>query len=140
MKSFQMTLELVVVTINDLHWEIFYYFILKKCAENIDKLEIKYKTTYFEENKDCYLPALPNLFVNHYMPICPIWTSLILGPVISPGEVNVRYNNAIAENWMKVIKSNILNNETKHRLGDFLRKMREGLEGRTELSTLHLSL
>ena len=104
--------------------------LLKKCQENIDKLEIKYKTTYFEENKDYYLPALPNFLVNHYMPICPIWSSLILGPVISPGEFNVRYSNAIAENWMRIIKSNILNNETKLRPGDFLRKMREGLEGR----------
>ena len=36
---------------------------------------------------------------------------------------------------MKIVKANILNGETKLRAGDFLRKMREGLEGRISAFT-----
>ena len=49
---------------------------------------------------------------------------------MSPGEINVRHSNAIVENWMRILKSNILSNENKLRPGDFLRKLRGGLEGR----------
>ena len=62
--------------------------------------------------------------------MCPLWTSLILGPVLVPNKSHVRSSNAIVENWMRILKINILQNQTKLRVGDFLRKTREGLEGR----------
>ena len=61
--------------------------LLRKCQERINEFEIRYKTTYFDENKSYYLPGLPDFLVIYYMPICPIWSSLILGPVMSPGEI-----------------------------------------------------
>ena len=54
---------------------------------------------------------------------------MILGPVLAPNESNVRSSNAIVENWMRILKINIFQNQTKLRVGDFLRT-REGLEGR----------
>ena len=49
---------------------------------------------------------------------------------MAPNESDVRSSNAIVENWMRILKINILQNQTKLRPGDFLRKIREGLEGR----------
>ena len=40
------------------------------------------------------------------------------------------YTNAIAENWMRIVKITILKNESKLRAGDFIRKLREGIVGR----------
>ena len=50
---------------------------------------------------------------------------------MAPEETNVRYTNARVENWMRILKLNILRGETKLRPGDFIRKLREGVEGRT---------
>ena len=47
-----------------------------------------------------------------------------------PNGSDVRYSNAVAENWMKILKINILQNQTKLRPGDFQRKIRQGLNGR----------
>ena len=41
-----------------------------------------------------------------------------------------RCPNAIVENWMKVVKHNILTKEVKLRPADFIRKIREGIQGR----------
>ena len=109
--------------------------LLKNCQKMIDKLDRKHNTTYFEESETYFLPDLPTFLVTYYMPICLLWSSLILGPVISPGEANVRHSNAIVESWMKIVKANILNGETKLKAGDFLRKMREDLEGRISAFT-----
>ena len=47
-----------------------------------------------------------------------------------PNGSDVRYSNAVAENWMRILKINILQNQTNLRPGDFLRKIRQGLNGR----------
>ena len=104
--------------------------VLIKCQERIYHLEIMHKTTSLVENDNYFLPRLPTFLATHYIPICPLWTSLILGPVMAPNESDVRSSNAIVENWMRILKINILQNQTKLRPGDFLRKIREGLEGR----------
>ena len=64
------------------------------------------------------------------MPICPLWTGLIIGPALFPGKVDVTFTNSIAENWMRIVKKNILKDETKLRPGDFIRRMYEGISGR----------
>ena len=55
---------------------------------------------------------------------------MILGPVLVPNESNVRSSIAIVENRMRILKINNLQSQTKCMVGDFLRKTREGLEGR----------
>ena len=107
--------------------------VLIKCQERIDDLKIQHKDdddSFLEDNDNFFLPQLPNFLVTHYMPICPLWTSSILGPVMVPNGSDVRYSNAVAENWMRILKINILQNQTKLRPGDFLRKIRQGLNGR----------
>ena len=64
------------------------------------------------------------------MPLCPLWSRLILGPKIYPNYASMTYTNAIAENWMRIVKVTILNKESKLRAGDFIRKLREGIVGR----------
>ena len=59
------------------------------------------------------------------MPICPLWKGLILGPQLYPNYASMTYTDAIAENWMRIVKITILN-----RAGDFIRKLREGIVGR----------
>ena len=54
----------------------------------------------------------------------------MLGPILYPGKVDVTFTNSIAENWMRIVKISILQNETKLRPGDFIRKVREGISGR----------
>ena len=73
---------------------------------------------------------MPEFLTTHYMPICPLWTGLIIGPALFPGKVNVTFTNSIAENWMRIVKKNILKDETKLRPGDFIRRMYEGISGR----------
>ena len=87
---------------------IYFNSVFIRCQERIDALEIKHKTSSLEDNDNYLLPRLLTFIGTHYMPICPLWTSLILGPVIVPNGSDVRYSNAIAENWMRIIKINIL--------------------------------
>ena len=104
--------------------------ILKKCKRYVQKLESQQKITLLGENYGYYLPSLPEFLTTHYMPICPLWTGLIIGPALFPGKVNVTFTNSIAENWMRIVKKNILKDETKLRPGDFIRRMYEGISGR----------
>ena len=103
---------------------------LKKCKRYVQKLESQQKITLLGENYGYYLPSLPEFLTTHYMPICPLWTGLIIGPALFPGKVNVTFTNSIAENWMRIVKKNILKDETKLRPGDFIRRMYEGISGR----------
>ena len=77
-----------------------------------------------------FLPRLPTFLATHYIPICPLCTSLILVPVLALNESHVRSSKAMIENWMRILKIDILQNQTKLRVGNFLRKTWEGLEGR----------
>ena len=70
------------------------------------------------------------------MPICPLWTGLIIGPSKFPGKVNVTFTNSIVENWMRIVKKNNLKEESKLRPGDFIRKMYEGICGRIKVFEL----
>ena len=41
-------------------------------------LESQQKITLLGENYGCYLTSLPEFSVTHYLPICPLWTGLII--------------------------------------------------------------
>ena len=102
------------------HFQNIYY---NKCSNSIQKI-------FFEENNEFYLPDLPDFLATHYMPISPLWTGLMLGPILYAGKVDVTFTNSIAENWMRIVKISILQNETKLRPGDFIRNVRESISGR----------
>ena len=78
--------------------------ILKKCSCNVTYLESQLKNTQLEENNIYYFPSLPEFLATNYIPICPLWTGLIIGPSKFPGKVNVTFTNSIAENWMRIVK------------------------------------
>ena len=88
------------------------------------------KIILFGENSELYLPCLPEFLATHYMPINPLWSGLIVGPALFPEKVKVTLTNSIAENWMRIVKKNILKDESKLRPGDFIRRMYEGISGR----------
>ena len=88
------------------------------------------KNTPLEENNTYYCSNLPEFLATNYMSICPLWTGLIIGPSKFPEEVNATFTNSVAENWMRIVKNNILNEESKLRPGDFIRRMYEGISGR----------
>ena len=106
--------------------------ILKKCNSFVQNLECKHEITLFGENNKYYLPSLPGFLATHYMPISPLWTGLIIGPALLPGKFNVTFTNSIAENWMRIIKNNILKDEIKLRPGDFIRRTYQGVSGRVK--------
>ena len=83
---------------------------LVTCQERIKQLEIQHESTF--EDDEYFLPRLPTFLATHYIPICPLWTSLILGPVLVPNKSHVRSSNAIVENWMRIMKIVILQNQT----------------------------
>ena len=104
---------------------------LTNCQDFIDnKMEETYSGRRdFEENSLYFLPKLPIFLSTHYMPICPLWTGLILCR-LSTSEQNLmsKYSNAIIENWMRILKKKILGNEIKMTLADFIRKFTKGFK------------
>ena len=104
--------------------------ILQKSNSFVQNLQTRFQNICLEENSRYFLPNLPEYLATHYMPICPLWTGLIIGPTLFPWKVNVTFTNSIVENWMKIVKYNILKNDTKLRPGDFIRRFYEGISGR----------
>ena len=102
---------------------------LKNCKDEIDKLEVYHKPILSKKTIKIFYSS-SQYFGNTLYAYFPLWTSLILGPVMAPEETNVRYTIASVENWMRILKLNILRGETKLRPGDFIRKLREGVEGK----------
>ena len=109
---------------------------LTNCQDFIDKVEETYSGRRdFEENSIYFLPKLPIFLSTHYMPICPLWTGLILCR-LSTSEQNLmsKYSNAIIENWMRILEKIFLGNEIKMTPADFIRKVHEGIQGRIKAS------
>ena len=105
---------------------------LTNCQDFIEKMEETYSGRRdFEENSLYSLPKLPIFLSTHYMPICPLWTGLILCR-LSTSEQNLisKYSNAIIENWMRILKKIFLGNEIKMTPADFIRKVHERIQGR----------
>ena len=104
---------------------------LTRCQYFISELEDKYvHTLHFEDNNIFFHPKWPEFLTTHYMPICPLWTGTVLVRVLPSWQKDNRYSNAIIENWMRIVKKNILANEVKLRPADFIRKLREGIFAR----------
>ena len=104
--------------------------ILQKSNSFVQDLQTRRQTTPLEVNSRYFLPDLPEYLVTHYMPICPLWTGMIIGATLFPGKLDVTFTNSIVGNWMKIVKHNILKDEIKLRPGDFIRKIYEGISGR----------
>lgn len=104
--------------------------ILQKSKSFVQDLQTRPQTISLEVNHRYYLPDLPGFLVTHYMPICPLWTGVIIGPTLFPGKLDVTFTNSIVENWIKIVKHTILKDEIKLRPGDFIRRIYEGLCGR----------
>ena len=102
---------------------------LMNCKRLVGIFEMEEQNENTPKN-NYYFPDLPSFLVTHYMPVCPLWSGLILGPSLYPGQCHVTSTNAIAENWMRIVKITILQKQCKLRPGDFIRKLREGIVGR----------
>ena len=70
-----------------------------------------------------YSPAAQTYLINTYMSVAPIWTGLLIPDVKHD-------TNSPAENWMKIVKKDIMQNKKKLRPGMFIRKLRTGIKGR----------
>ena len=75
--------------------------ILQKSKSFVQDLQTRPQTISLEVNHIYYLPDLPGFLVTHYMPICPLWTGVIIGPTLFLGKLDVTFTNSIVENWMK---------------------------------------
>ena len=63
-----------------------------------------------EEPKPCYNPELIEYLLTYYLPILPLWSGIIIGPISKVDKnKNSIFSNAIVENWMRIVKLNILN-------------------------------
>ena len=107
-------------------FEIHFQTELNNCRRIITELKHVWKENIY------FLPNLPNFLTTYYMAICPLWFGLILGPKLYPINSAITYTNAIAGNWMSIVKLTILYNKSNLTAGDFIRKLREGIIGRVE--------
>ena len=72
-----------------------------------------------------YYPDLIGYLLTYYLPVLPLWSGVIFGlHRMSIGGNNYsHYSNAIAENWMRIIKIAILNSKCNLRPRDFIRNI-----------------
>ena len=69
--------------------------------------------------------------LTYYLPILPLWSGIILGlKRISVGSNYAHCSNAVVENWMRIVKLNILGSETNLRPGDLIKKLYPGIVSR----------
>ena len=85
-----------------------------------------------------YYPDLIGYLLTYYLPILQLSSGIILGPhrMSIDGNNYSHYSNAIVENWMRIIKIDILNSKCNLRPGDFIRTVYPGISSR--ISALHL--
>ena len=79
-----------------------------------------------------YYPDLIGYLLTYYLPILPLWSGIILGPhrMSVDGKKYSHYSNAIAENWMRIVKIDILNSKCNLRPGDFIRTIYPAINSR----------
>ncbi|KAI6648693.1 hypothetical protein LOD99_7919 [Oopsacas minuta] len=101
-------------------------YISKQCENAINNNHTK----TFDSNP-CYYPSLIEYILTYYLPILPLWSGIILGPhSLSVGNNYSYYSNAIVENWMRIVKLDILNSKSNLRPGDFIRVLYPGITSR----------
>ena len=79
-----------------------------------------------------HYPDLIGYLLTYYLPILPLWSGIILGPhrMSVDGKKYSHYSNAIAENWMRIVKIDILNSKCNLRPGDFIRTIYPAINSR----------
>ena len=62
-----------------------------------------------DNKNDYYYPEIIDYLLTYYFPIIPLWSGIILGSVTTGSDNKIsHFSNAIAENWMRVVKIDIL--------------------------------
>lgn len=89
-----------------------YYIYFEKMYNKISKYGGKTENSI--KNNTYYNPNFSLLFLQHYIPYLPLWTSI----------VHKRESNAYVENWFGVVKNNILEEKLHQKCSRFLRKLR----------------
>ena len=76
-----------------------------------------------EDSNPCNIPELIEYLLTYYSPILPLWSGIVIGPtsVSDKNKNNIIYSNAIVENWMRIVKLNILESKTNLRPGDLIK-------------------
>ena len=103
--------------------------IAKNCEIDINKNLVKRSI-----KNPCYFPDLIDYLLTYYLPILPLWSGIILGHHgTSVGNVEkdyCHYSNAIIENWMRIVKIDILQSKTNLRPGDLIKQLHDGIFSR----------
>ena len=76
-----------------------------------------------EDPNLCYILELIEYLLTYYLPILPLWSGIVIGPtsVLDKNKNNIIFSNAIVENWMRIVKLNILESKTNLRPGDLIK-------------------
>ena len=78
-----------------------------------------------------YYPGIIDYLLTYYLPLVPLWSGIILGPAtIGTDNKITHFSNAVAENWMRVVKIDILQSKTCLRPGDFIRMLYPSITNR----------
>ena len=103
--------------------------IARNCQDDI-KNNISNTAEKFDSNI-CYHPDIIEYLLTFYLPILPLWSEIILGPKsISVGNNYSHYSNATVENWMRILKLDILRSKTNLRPGDLIKILYPSIESR----------
>ena len=87
--------------------------------ENIKK-DLQMNDETGEPNK-YYMPSAVNFLLQRYLAIVPLWTCLLFAKPVTNAEV---------ENWMRILKHDILLSKTRLRPGTVIQKIQSNLIGR----------
>ena len=86
--------------------------------------KISKKEYLSNEINQCYNPQVIDYLLSYYLPLLPLWSAIILEPhSIKLGMKCDHYSNALIENWMRIVKIDILDSKTNLRPGDFINIM-----------------
>ena len=103
--------------------------IARNCQDDI-KNTISNTAEKFDSNI-CYHPDIIEYLLTFYLPILPLWSGIILGPKsISVGNNYSHYSNATVENWMRILRLDILRSKTNLRPGDLIKILYPSIESR----------
>ena len=95
--------------------------ILECCQEELNDVD---HFSNSSESNPCYNPEIIEYLLTYYLPILPLWSGIILGNRNIESRYNMtHYSNAIVENWMRIIKLDILHSKTNLRPVYFIRNL-----------------
>lgn len=109
----------------------FYKDFVEKEKKIVNDVSNIHNTALHSQANEFYNKKLAQFIMKHYIHILPLWTGL----TSSPG---VTYSNAVAENFFKQVKSNILGSELGFKLNRFLNIINSHVEGFHKKITLNI--